>query len=318
MTAALLAASLLAAGPPELVHLAKVWDEAPHNAFTDLIRWDGRFWITFRESSGHVGGDGRCRVLVSGDGREWRSAALVAEAGVDLRDPKLSVTPEGRLMLTMGGTIHEGQRPTGRRPRVAFSADGMDWSGSQPVLDAGDWLWRVTWHRGVAYGVSYRTPPGSTERKVTLYRSDDGSQWRRVTDLAIDGSPNETTLRFVGDTMIALVRREAGDRHARIGTATPPYEDWSWNPTEHLLGGPNFIEIDGTLWAAGRHYPGGARTELFRMTTDSLTPALTLPSGGDTSYPGLLFHDGLLWISYYSSHGGRSAIYLAKVRLPRP
>ena len=52
------------------------------------------------------------------------------------------------------------------------------------------------------------------------------------------------------------------------------------------------------------------------MSRDGYEPVLTLPSGGDTSYPGLVWHDGLLWMSYYSSHEGKSAIYLAKVKLP--
>ena len=38
--------------------------------------------------------------------------------------------------------------------------------------------------------------------------------------------------------------------------------------------------------------------------------------GGDTSYPGMVWHDGLLWLSYYSSHEGKTAIYLARVKLP--
>ena len=44
-------------------------------------------------------------------------------------------------------------------------------------------------------------------------------------------------------------------------------------------------------------------------------PVLTLPSGGDTSYAGMVWHDGLLWVSYYSSHEGKTAIYLARVKL---
>ena len=43
---------------------------------------------------------------------------------------------------------------------------------------------------------------------------------------------------------------------------------------------------------------------------------LDLPSGGDTSYAGLVMHQGLLWVSYYSSHEGKSSIYLARVKLP--
>ena len=53
------------------------------------------------------------------------------------------------------------------------------------------------------------------------------------------------------------------------------------------------------------------------MTRDGgYDPALTFPSGGDTSYPGLVWHDGRLWMSYYSSHEAKTSIYLAKVRLP--
>ncbi|MBN2308154.1 MAG: exo-alpha-sialidase, partial [Candidatus Hydrogenedentes bacterium] len=73
---------------------------------------------------------------------------------------------------------------------------------------------------------------------------------------------------------------------------------------------------DGSLWAGSRSYPGGAKTVLARITPNSYEPVLTLPSGGDTSYPGLVWHDGLLWMSYYSSHEGKTSIYLAKIRLP--
>ena len=38
--------------------------------------------------------------------------------------------------------------------------------------------------------------------------------------------------------------------------------------------------------------------------------------GGDCSYPGLVFHEGLLYMSYYSSHEGKTSIYLAKIKLP--
>ncbi|MCK5464385.1 MAG: hypothetical protein KAI95_15260, partial [Bacteroidales bacterium] len=42
---------------------------------------------------------------------------------------------------------------------------------------------------------------------------------------------------------------------------------------------------------------------------------LKLPSGGDTSYAGMVEHEGSIWISYYSSHEEKTAIYLARVRL---
>ena len=44
-----------------------------------------------------------------------------------------------------------------------------------------------------------------------------------------------------------------------------------------------------------------------------LTELLELPSGGDTSYANMVLHDGLLNVSYYSSHEGKTSIYFAKV-----
>jgi len=54
----------------------------------------------------------------------------------------------------------------------------------------------------------------------------------------------------------------------------------------------------------------------YRTDKGTLTETLKLPSAGDTSYAGLVWHDDLLWISYYSSHEERTSIYLARVRFP--
>lgn len=314
-----------AAGEPQLVSVKKIWDVGKHNAFTDLIRFHDRFYCVFREADDHVGGDGGIRVIVSDDGASWESAAFLTEKGVDLRDPKLSITPDNRLMIVMGGSIYNGTKTLmGRQPRVSFSKDGTDWTAPQRVLSEGDWLWRVTWHDGKAYGVSYRTEPRPGQENApasdwltSLYVSSDGVNYELVCDWEIPGRPNETTLRFLPDgEMLALVRREQGDRNGWIGSSRPPYKEWSWHVTDHRLGGPDFIRLpNGQLWAGSRSYPGGAKTVLARMARDSYEPVLTLPSGGDTSYPGFVWHDGLLWMSYYSSHEGKTSIYLAKIRL---
>lgn len=302
---------------PEILSVKKIWDAGSHNAFTDLIRWRDKWYCVFREADAHVGGDGKLRVLESADGDAWHSVALVAERGVDLRDPKLSITPDGRLMIVAGGSIYNGTRKLqGRQPRVTFSKNARDWTPPKRVLKEGDWLWRVTWNDGRAYGVSYDSS-ASPDWRLKLVASDDGEHYEIVTNLEVPGRPNETTLRFLPDgEMLALVRREGANGHAWIGASKPPYKKWTWNETKHRVGGPNFIRLpSGELWAAGRSYPGGAKTVLARMTRDSYKPVLTLPSGGDTSYPGLVWRDGVLWISYYSSHEGKTSIYLARVKL---
>ena len=187
--------------PPKLElvgEVTKIWDAGKHNAFTDLIRFKDRWYCTYREGDAHVGGDGKLRVLASADGAKWESVALLTERGIDLRDPKLSVTTDGRLMMTAGGSVYEGKKLLGRRPRVAFSKDGTEWTVTKKVLAEGDWLWRVTWHDGTCYGVSYnaaeraskeakeaatsgKADPGPAEWKLKLWASKDGESFDLVT-----------------------------------------------------------------------------------------------------------------------------------------
>ena len=37
-----------------VIKVTRIWNEAPHNAFTDLIRFKGKFYCVFRESAAHV------------------------------------------------------------------------------------------------------------------------------------------------------------------------------------------------------------------------------------------------------------------------
>ena len=303
------------AATPEIVSVSKIWDRAEHNAFTDLIRFDDRWWCTFREGTGHAGDVGKIRIIVSSDGAEWKSAALVVQDEIDLRDSKLSIMPDGRLMLIMGGSVYDdrGNYQT-RAPRVAFSQDGYEWTEPRKLLAEDHWLWRVTWHKGNGYCVS-KLGVGRDPRRVMLYRTQDGLRWDWLTEFRdIPAWPNEATIRFLDDDeMILLLRR---NKTAWIGTSHPPYTQWKWTDTGHQIGGPNFIRLpDGGMWAAGRCYRNKATTVLARMTRDSYEPVLTLPSGGDCSYPGMVWHDNLLWMSYYSSHEGKTSIYLAKIKI---
>ena len=77
------------------------------------------------------------------------------------------------------------------------------------------------------------------------------------------------------------------------------------------------VGLEGRFVAVVRLYDSPVRTSLCWLDPDkpALTESLRLPSGGDTSYAGLVWHDKLLWISYYSSHEGKTAIYLARVRI---
>ena len=174
----------------------------------------------------------------------------------------------------------------------------------------------MTWHQGVAYTVAYSWRPPTSLR---LYTSRAGRTFQPLeVALPAEDSPNETSLAFCeNSTMYALVRREAGSGTALFGEAPPPYAEWTWQDTGVALGGPDLLRLpDGRLIAAGR--VEGPHTALLWADPNSgqLTEFLSLPSGGDCGYPGLVYNEGLLWVSYYSSHEGQASIYLAKVQLP--
>jgi len=315
-------AGSLWAGSPELVSLKKIWDRGQYHAFTDLTRFGDQWFCVFREAEQHARDVGAVRVLVSADGDSWSSAALLTDPIIDLRDPKISVTPDNRLMLLIGGTVYTDDKQRAgmeRHSLVSFSSDGRDWTPRKQVLPDGHWLWRVTWHRGVAYGAS-KLGDGQIPKRGFLWRSRDGLDYELVHKFNVPGM-SETTVRFADDDeMLALVRRTGpGGGNGWIGASRPPYDDWAWKETDGPFGGPNFIILpDGRIWATSRLYdpvdPNRRRTVLFAMTPQSLEKALTLPSGGDTSYAGMVWRQNLLWISYYSSHESRPSIYLAKIR----
>ena len=318
------------AGAPDLIDVRRVWDAAPHNAFTDLIRHRGEWFMTFREGAGHLSADGSIRVLSSKDGTNWTSAALLDVAGQDLRDSKLSVMPDGRLHLLACGANRKtnGGPAAVHQTMAAASANGRDWTELKAVADPNAWLWRLTWHGAKAYGISYDTGKRSPEKPLftsRLWSTKDGLNFAAFPQpLLTNGNPTEATLAFQEDGTALCLQRHDGPApsHALVGKAKPPYDAWTWQDLGMFFGGPHFIQIpDGRWIACGRIHgidakraPKTVVCELD-LASGKLIPLLTLPSGGDTSYPGLVWHEGRLWVSYYSSHEGKTAIYLARVRL---
>lgn len=311
----------------EVQSVQRIWSQARHNGFPDLLRYKDELWCVLREGEAHVGGDrGRIRVLSSRDGEQWASAAFISDSQRDLRDVSISVTPGGKLMLLV--VTYDGVGTTDwkkRDTRVSFSENGRDWSPLKPILAPGDRLWRVTWHQGLAYGVSatYR----NDVRYSTLYRSGDGLEWQPVSDVrfsahgmdADSASFSETRLGFLEDgTLMAMIRP------GYIGRSRPPYKEWDVHRASLKMYGPNWIEMqDHSVWMTTRYFrtpktvaeqqrveqgkQGVPSTLLACMdASGALIPQLVLPSGGDTGYAGLTRDGDTLWVAYYSSHGGTS------------
>lgn len=308
----------------EMIETRRIWDQAPHNAFTDLIRYRDHFYCAFREGETHVRQDGtdngKLRVIRSADGEEWDSVALMAWENGDVRDAKLSITADGRLMLNGAIAFYPLSRNEPRQSITWLSLDGQTWSGPHTCETGVDtWRWSVTWHDGVGYSFGY----SGRDERGRIYRTEDGIEWMELAaNVFPEGYRNETSIVFgPDDVAYCLLRRDPSDDSpysAMIGVSQPPYVEWEWRDTGVRMGGPKMIRLeDGRFIAAVRLYDGGARTTVGEIDVDTgiFSELLTLPSGGDTSYAGMVEWNGVLWISYYSSHEERTAIYLAKVAI---
>lgn len=308
-------------------NVQKIWDRGKHNAFTDLIRFNDLYVCTFRESNSHVprnrAGDGKIRLITSEDGNSWKNWHLIEKEAVDLRDPKLSITVEGKLMVLCGGSYYESGKLQKRIPFVSFyDLKSKQWTQPRPIeVDAKikssvDWLWRVTWHRGTGYGVIYQ--PVENNWGLHLVKTSYGIKYDLIKTLKLDGKPNETTVRFDhAGNMLLVVRNENGKSEGHFGFSRPPFDKWRWAKIPQRLGGPNFLILPSGIMVLGsRSYEKTTRTQLSALARNGkIRPFLTFPSGGDTSYPGMIMHDNQLWVSYYSSHEGKSNIYLFRESL---
>lgn len=302
----------------KLESVEKIWDQDPHNAFTGLTRFKGQWYCVFRTGKAHVSDDGALQVLTSKDGKKWKPVARITSKTADLRDAKIAVTPEGQLMLSGAAALHQ-PNPVRHQSMTWFSDDGKNWSEGHKIGHPNMWLWGMKWHDGDVYSIGYQT--GKKAEKFTrLYKSNNGKQYETVVDrLVEEGMSNESSLVFTKDkTCYCLLRRDGSGKIANglLGTSKPPYTDWTWKDLGVKIGGPELFQLpDGRFLATVRLYKPKARTAICQIDVKkgTLTELLTLPSGGDTSYANMVLHDGVLNVSYYSSHEGKTSIYFAKV-----
>lgn len=292
-----------------------------HCAFTSMQSFDKSLFLAYREASAHVSHDGVISIMSSLDGQSWYPVCKVSVEGQDLRDPKLSVNHNGKLCLLAAGVIRKKAHNNILYNYMWVSENGVNWDGPYPIAEQDMWLWRSTWIWGRCYGFAYCVgSKRESPRYVSLYGSENGIDFHVIVDHAFaEGYPNEHAMLFDDDGKAwCLLRRDDDSQTAMLGSSIPPYTDWNWRPLGVLLGGPQMLKgPDGQVWVGARLYDGVIRTSLCTLDLDSakLDEVLTLPSGGDCSYPDMVWlENGDMLMSYYSSHEGSSSVYVAHIQ----
>lgn len=313
-----------------IAFVRQIWKSPFHNAFPDIIYYNERFFVAFRQAEKHyLSENSKILIITSSDLIKWSLVQEITVPGQDLRDPKFSLMPDGKLMLNTGSL--ENSKGASLGSFVAFSKTGFSWTSLQQVMERGDWLWRLTWEGKAGYGISYRfSNPNDIDQEwlADLVTTKDGISFEKVAKLPVKGHPSEGTVRFDPQgVMWILIRRDRGPAAkgglaARAGLlkAKPPYKKFDYLPLNCYLGGPNFVFSGGEWLVAGRFLavnPFGVfeRMGVAMLSKGKIESPIFLPGVGDLGYPGIVFHEGRLLLCYYASPEKRSSIFLAALDL---
>ncbi|MBX3000315.1 MAG: hypothetical protein KF893_17460 [Caldilineaceae bacterium] len=317
----------------------QVFNDGNHNAFTDLCRYNGRFYLAFRSCpDGHMlFTSSQILVLSSEDSNRWEEVCRFSVPNRDVRDPHFLVF-DGKLFVVSGTWWVDPSDSSERDINdhlgyCVWSEDGQQWHGPR-ALDGthGYYIWRAGAHNGMAYLNGRRVKDFAViedrvkrdeQMESWLMCSADGFYWKPL-GLMQPTQGDETAFLFEEDGSVLAVARSMGRRAAQVCRSHPPYTEWTRSDLDRYVGGPMLAKWGDRYLVGGRKMIGDAKptTALYWLVEDQLVEVAELPSGGDNSYPGFvqLSEDrGLL--SFYSSHEGSgtslapSAIYLAELSL---
>jgi hypothetical protein len=331
---------VLGGEPPDVrvANVRRVFHNGEHNAFTDLVRFGDRFYLTFRSCpDGHmVHPTASIIILSSQDAQNWEPVHQFRVEKRDTRDPHFLIFKNRLFVYT--GTWYSGDTTIAvadydlnqHLGYAAWSDDGRTWH-SPVMLEGtfGHYIWRAAAWGDTAFlcgrrKIGFEIAPRGEGRQVEslMLESSDGLIWRkRAVFQEIDG--DETAFLFEPDGAVLGIGRRGGPT-AQLLRAGPPYTAWERRELSQNVGGPlltrwgDFYVVGGRKSTTDR----GPKTSLYWLIENQLREFAELPSGGDNSYPGLVaLSPARALVSWYSSHeqddAGRTitAIYLADLEL---
>ena len=222
-----------------------------HNAFTDLVRFQDKFYLTFRSCpDGHmVHASASVIILASADAQTWEQVHRFHVEKRDTRDPHFLVFQDRLFVYT--GTWYSGDTTIAPADYdlnlhlgfAVWSDDGRAWHG--PVMlegTFGHYIWRAAAHgdraflcgrRKIGFEVTARGEGRDVES--LMLESADGLIWhKRGVFQEIQG--DETAFLFESDgTLVGIGRSQ--DK-AQLLRSAPPYQVWQRTELDRNVGGP--------------------------------------------------------------------------------
>lgn len=301
-------------------------DDGQHNSNTDMIEWQGQFYLSYVSSPYHFGNDASVmHIKRSSDmGQTWEELSTFNPENDDIRDPKFAAIGERLFLYALRNDSFVAE------PYItvySYTEDGETWTRFETIPELDGWLfWRPkTQDRETFYNAAYWWEHG----KSVLLKSGDGINWEIVSVINEGERNDETEIEFLPDgRMLATARLEYayfadgafGDKRGAtlISVSELPYKNWTELTQSQVarLDGPYLFSYNDRIYAVGRYQPdlgksgpltdqgsifSRKRTALYEVRLDGLAYLTDLPSAGDTSYEGVILDGDTAYISYYTS-----------------
>ena len=177
------------------VSIREIYAKGKHNAWPDMCRWKGRYYVIFTgHGPGHGPGGRHVVILSSADAETWDTVLDIPDTQWQLDedetwpaqtlfflptderlhvifwsnargDSEINPQKKGALATkwkALGGSDESferwvAQHEASHRTRVTYSDDGQTWATPRPMLERGWWIWRPQTYEGRHYILGFRS-----------------------------------------------------------------------------------------------------------------------------------------------------------------
>ncbi|MDO5552207.1 MAG: sialidase family protein [Planctomycetia bacterium] len=318
----------------DFVYVARDGGAGGYEAFPDVARLaDGRLLCVFYDGDGHVAfpsdslpNGGRVSGCFSEDeGKTWSEPFVVFDSPFDDRDPGVTVTEDGTILVNFFLLDNPVRPHTWYRKLgtwyVQSTDGGKTWSRVYPVSDNFFVSSPIRILRDGRWAVGLYNEEPNYEAAVAV-SDDQGKSWKTVViptgDLQVDA---ETDVVELSDgSLLALMRNREGKNPMAWSRSSDRGETWTVGESTGFTGHCPYLHLtpDGTLVMAIRT-PPEERTISYEGIIYSSTTLRLSPDEGKTwgpptlvdrflgAYPSLVnLKDGTTLIVYYEEGRGSS------------
>lgn len=323
----------------KLLEKQKVYSDGRHNAFTDLIYFKKKYLLAFRNAESHLSWDGKIIILSSHNARDWEEFKKFTFAkNFDPRAPKLFLKNERMFLEFPLRTEEKGRWQS--QILMTSTQNGVTFSRLKRVYRVGFVNWRPKVYKGNIYSVFYHV--GEIKDFNTweseLHTSHDGLSWKYISTIYKGAGANETEIEFIGDEIIAVVRKEG--KSSILARSKPPYTKWKYKNLKKQLHCPCIKKIDNKIILAAREFniltkrnkseiadetisksrKHQQKVSLFLWDGKIFKESLILEKGTniDSGYCGIELakkDKNCIFVSYYLGTSKTSDIWIAKVKI---